>query len=67
MRLYDRHGVQGDERPSYWGDGEREALHHAATIPRASFVTIPGAGHAVHIEHPEAIAALLAAFLHLDQ
>jgi pimeloyl-ACP methyl ester carboxylesterase len=31
----------------------------AAAIPRASVEVVPGAGHAVHIEAPEAVAALL--------
>jgi 2-succinyl-6-hydroxy-2,4-cyclohexadiene-1-carboxylate synthase len=45
--------------------GERDAkfraiaLEMAAAIPRASVEVVPGAGHAVHIEAPEAVAALL--------
>lgn len=35
----------------------------AALLPRASVTRIPGAGHAAHLEQPEATAAAVAAFL----
>jgi 2-succinyl-6-hydroxy-2,4-cyclohexadiene-1-carboxylate synthase len=45
--------------------GERDAkftslaLQMAALIPRAQVVIVPGAGHAVHLERPEAVVAEL--------
>jgi 2-succinyl-6-hydroxy-2,4-cyclohexadiene-1-carboxylate synthase len=45
--------------------GERDAKFEAiakrmaAAIPDASLVVVPGAGHAVHLEQPEAVAELL--------
>jgi 2-succinyl-6-hydroxy-2,4-cyclohexadiene-1-carboxylate synthase len=45
--------------------GERDAKfaaiaeRMAAAIPDASLVVVPGAGHAVHLEQPEAVAELL--------
>lgn len=49
--------------------GERDKLYDAhgrrlaAGIPRARHESIPGAGHAVHLERPEAAAAVVARFL----
>lgn len=47
--------------------GERDAKFRAiasrmaATIPRAQVVVVPGAGHAAHLEAPDAVARTLAA------
>jgi 2-succinyl-6-hydroxy-2,4-cyclohexadiene-1-carboxylate synthase len=46
------------------GDGDAKfrkvADRMAAAIPAASLVVVPGAGHAVHLEAPEAVARVLA-------
>jgi pimeloyl-ACP methyl ester carboxylesterase len=42
------------------------AVDWAASVSNSAFVAVPKAGHAVHIERPEAAAALAAAFLRLD-
>jgi pimeloyl-ACP methyl ester carboxylesterase len=45
--------------------GERDekfqgiAAEMAVRVPRAPVVIVPGVGHAVHLEAPDAIAALL--------
>jgi pimeloyl-ACP methyl ester carboxylesterase len=36
----------------------------ASAVPRATFATIPDAGHAAHTEQPEATARLVIDFLH---
>ena len=35
----------------------------AAGIPRATFATVPGAGHAAHLEQPGITASMIAEFL----
>jgi 2-succinyl-6-hydroxy-2,4-cyclohexadiene-1-carboxylate synthase len=35
----------------------------AAGIPRATFATVPGAGHAAHLEQPGVVASMIADFL----
>ncbi len=39
------------------------AEHMAARLPRARLTVVPAAGHAVHLEHPDAFAAAVEAFL----
>jgi pimeloyl-ACP methyl ester carboxylesterase len=47
--------------------GERDAKFRevgerlAAELPQAQLVVVPGAGHAVHLEAPEAVAEVLTA------
>jgi hypothetical protein len=52
------------------GDRDRKfkeiGLRIAATIPNATFVAIPGAGHAAHTEQPEATAEMIATWLRRD-
>jgi pimeloyl-ACP methyl ester carboxylesterase len=42
------------------------ASHPAAAEPRAAAAEVPGCGHAVHLERPEALALLLHDFLQVD-
>lgn len=51
--------LAGDRDTKFTAIGQRLA----ATIPGATFATIPGAGHAAHAEQPDATAALIAEWL----
>jgi pimeloyl-ACP methyl ester carboxylesterase len=54
-----------------WGDGDRYvvpqyATHWQALVAHAQTATLPGAGHMVPAESPDALAATVAAFLAAD-
>jgi pimeloyl-ACP methyl ester carboxylesterase len=51
--------VVGALDAKYVALGERMA----AALPRARLAVVPGAGHAVHLERPDAFGALVAEFL----
>lgn len=54
-------GAESDYRRRLGDDGEQERLR--ATFPRLRIETLPDAGHMMHHERPEAVAALVEAFL----
>ncbi len=45
------------------GDFQAIAEHLAEQIPDATLVTVPGAGHLVGVDQPDALNALLLEFL----
>ena len=63
--------MHGFDDPVDEAHGSRQAsgdrsVHAAAVKPRAAAVEVPGCGHAVHLERPEALALLLHDFLQVD-
>ncbi len=54
--------LAGEEDPKYMQLGREMAR----VIPNAEFVSVPGVGHAAHIEDPEACARIVVRFLKGD-
>lgn len=55
--------AQVEERAVSGGSAVGVSARWAAGVRRAGFAAVAGAGHAAHQERPDAVAALLAAFL----
>ena len=48
------------EEPDTWGDLPKDvAAARVACIPNGTLTTVPGAGHYIHIERPDAVLAAL--------
>lgn len=55
--------AQDEERAVRGGSAVGVSARWAAGVRRAGFAAVADAGHAAHLERPDAVAALLTAFL----